>query len=110
MADMFPFVSVEWFDAWADGSDTLGPHDQDTKHRPTLMETRGWMLGDNDVGISLFNERCLDKGDEIYRSRTFILRSMVKKVTILNTTRVRRPRVKTPPPDNPDLNDKDPKA
>ena len=86
------FVSVIWDDAWADGTDTLGEHDHDSKHKPTVMETRGWLLGDSDVGVSLFNERCLDKGEEVYRSRTFILRSMIKSVTILNVTKPRKKR------------------
>lgn len=92
MDDLFPFVSVEWNDAWADGTDTLGEHEHDTKHKPTVMETRGWLLGDNEAGVSLFNERCLDKGDGTYRSRTFIPRALVLSVTPWKLVRPRKPK------------------
>lgn len=93
MTEPFPFVSVIWYDAWADAADSIGEREHDNKHKATLMETRGWILRDDEVGVSIFNERCLDKGDELYRSRTFIPRAMVKSVTVWKLSKVRPKRV-----------------
>lgn len=90
MADMFPFVSCIWEDAWADATDSIGERDHDSKHKSTIMETMGWLLKDDDAGVSIFNERCLDKGEELYRSRTFIPRSLIKSVTNLKLVKPRK--------------------
>lgn len=97
MNEMFPFVSVIWDDAWADATDSVGERDHDARHKPTVMETRGWLLRDDAAGVSLFNERCLDKGEEIYRSRTYIPRLMIKDVIVWKLTKPRKPKPKTPP-------------
>jgi hypothetical protein len=81
MKELFPFVSVVWDDAWADATDSVGERDHDSKHKATVMETRGWLVRDDELGVSIFNERCLDDGDGSYRSRTFIPRAMIKSVT-----------------------------
>lgn len=94
MTDVFPFVSVIWDDAWADATDSVGEKDHDAKHKVTVMETRGWLLKDDAIGVSLFNERCLDAGEEIYRSRTFIPRQLIKSVTPWKLTKPRKPREK----------------
>ena len=82
-------VVAVWDDAWADGSDSVTEKDALDKHRPTVMQTIGWLLADDDAGISLFNERCLDQGEETYRSRTFIPRAMVRSVTPFTLTKPR---------------------
>lgn len=83
-------VIVVWDDAWADGTDSIGEADYDAKHRPTVMQTIGWLLRDDDKGVSVFNERCLDKGEEVYRSRTFIPRAMIKSCTPFSLTKPRK--------------------
>ena len=97
MAASPQLVVAVWEDAWADGTDSVSEHDHDAKHRPTVMQTIGWLLRDDDVGISIFNERCLDKGEESYRSRTFILRSMIRSVTPMNLTTPRKKKLDVPP-------------
>ena len=90
-------VSCRWWDAWADGSDIATVNDAHEKHKATLMETFGWLVVDNEAGVSIFNERCLDKGDESFRSRTFIPRAMI--VSVLPILKPRKPRkVPLPPP------------
>lgn len=86
----FPFVAVEWDDAWGDMHEIITPEEVGTKHKPTKMETRGWLLRDDERGLSIFNERCLDEGDNSYRGRTFIPRAMVKKVKVISKTRKKR--------------------
>ena len=73
-------VLVVWDDAWGDAHESVSLEDAHLKHRPTVMQTVGWLLRDDEQGVSLFNERCLDQGEESYRGRTFILRAMVKSV------------------------------
>lgn len=88
---------VIWLDAWAESGDATSVLDVHEKHRATIMQTIGWILQDDDAGISIFNERCLDEGEEVYRSRTFIPRLMVRSTTPVNLSRPRKPREKVPP-------------
>lgn len=72
------FAVCKWQDAWADGVDDATHENVRDKHRPLEMETRGWILLDDEIGISLFYERCLEPLS--YRGRTFIPRAMIKSV------------------------------
>ena len=90
-------ILCRWLDAWVDGSDTVGVNDPDPKHAPTIMETIGWLLQDTTEGVSLFNERCVDAGSDLYRSRTFIPRALILKVTPFTMSRPRS-KIKSPPP------------
>lgn len=91
-------AAVSWNDAWADAHDTVAPTDLDEKHKPTVMKTVGWILRDDEAGISLFNERCLDAGDTSYRSRTFIPRMMVISVEpVVKPRKPRKPKRKDQP-------------
>ena len=84
-----PLALVVWNDAWTDESATT----LDTvaaKHRPEPINTLGWILRDDDVGITIANEYY----DNTYRGRTFIPRGMVLTVTHYKLT---KPRRKSPP-------------
>lgn len=94
MLDKVPFVVCIWDDAWADATSGTTLQDAHEKHMPTVMETRGWLLVDSDTGVSLFYERCLDKGEEYYRGRTFIPRSLIRSITPVKLSSPRRPRAK----------------
>ena len=83
-------VLAVWHDAWADGGDSTTVSEAYEKHRATTMQTIGWLLADNELGVSIFNERCLDQGEEVYRSRTFIPRPLIKSVNPV--IRPRKPR------------------
>lgn len=72
------FVTVTWLDAWADGVDDVTPENVKDKHKPIEMETRGWLLVDDEEGVSVFYERV--KGTSNYRGRTFVLRGMIKSI------------------------------
>lgn len=92
-------VMVEWLDAWVNGVDSINLNDPDPKHGPTKMQTIGWLLKDDEKGVSLFNERCLDVDDQTYRGRTFIPRAMITKVEPLNDKKprtVKRARLPVP--------------
>lgn len=83
------FVTVVWSDAYADGVEDVTIEHAKEKHRPIVMETRGYMLVDDEVGVSLFHERCRE--DNTFRGRTFILRQNVISVEDFPTKRKRKP-------------------
>ena len=85
------FVACRWLDAWCDGVDDVSIEKVAEKHKPLEMETRGWLLLDDDIGVSLFYERSGDQAS--YRGRTFIPRGMVKSVTDFPPKRKRKPKV-----------------
>jgi len=72
-----PLVIVHWLDAW---TNELGVTVEDVgaTHKPMPVQTIGWLLKEDETGISLANEY-FDDGS--YRGRTFIPRSLVVKVT-----------------------------
>jgi hypothetical protein len=89
---------VVWDDAWGDAHDSATLEDAHMKHRPTVMQTVGWLVIDNEKGVSVFNERCLDQGEESYRGRTFIPRQMLKSITpVIKPRQPRRKKVDIPP-------------
>lgn len=97
MEERFQFVSVIWDDAWADATDSVGERDHDSKHKATVMETTGWLVRDDNLGVSIFNERCLDEGDGSYRSRTFVPRAMIKDIIHWKLTKPRKVKPKLKP-------------
>lgn len=92
------YAVVIWDDAWSDAVASTTVKDAKELHRASRFETRGWLLVDDSEGISIFPERCLDNGDEIYRGRTFIPRSLVKAVTIVKLSSPRKPKSEKVPP------------
>lgn len=85
-----PLVLVEWDDAWVRADEPITMADVGSTHQPMVIHTLGWLLRDDDKGISLANEYY----DETYRGRTFIPRAMVRKMTTFALT---RPRAKREP-------------
>lgn len=77
MKSALPLVIVQWDDAW---TNEMGVTVEDVRssHKPMPVQTIGWLLLDDEVGVSLANEH-FDDGS--YRGRTFILRSMVRAMT-----------------------------
>ena len=85
-----PFVIVEWNDAvtW----DTpISIEDVSVCHRPEVVYTLGWVLKEDERGISLATEYY----DEQFRGRSFIDRAMIKSVTPYKLTRQRKNNEKT---------------
>ena len=72
---------VVWYDAKGDSLKQLTLDDVHLFHMPTVMQTLGWIMKDDEKGVTIANERCLDVGDETYRSPTFIPRVLVRSVT-----------------------------
>ena len=80
-------VKCLWNDAWGNKEDEVHPEDVLSSHAPIQVETIGWLLADNEVGVSIFNERYEGK----FRGRTFILRGMVIQIEdVLPPKKVRK--------------------
>ena len=85
-----PFAVVQWLDAWADAHDSASASDVGIKHKSVAMRTAGWLLADDDNGVSLFSEYCSE--DETFRSRTFIPRAMIVNVAVVRLVKPRKPK------------------
>lgn len=81
-------VEVEWQDAHADLVESSTREDLDDFHHPLVMRTVGWLLRDDQDGVTVANEHC--SADQTYRGRTFIPRPLVNRVRI-----IRQPKTKT---------------
>lgn len=85
-----PLAVVEWNDAWIDGNDPVTLSEVHVEHKPKVIITLGYILRDDDSGISLANEYYED--ESVYRGRTFIPRGMIKSVTHFKLTKPRKPK------------------
>lgn len=98
-------VKVCWRDAWVSGTEPINLEEVHLKHRPMLMTTLGWLLMEDEDGVSVANEQYVDDdGLETYRGRTFIPRGMVISVEPMRKPKKpRKPREKPRPekPTNP---------
>lgn len=86
----YPFVIVVWDDAYGGAHTPVGEHELAADHKPLVVQTAGWLLVDNDEGVSLFNERYDDGGSTLWRGRSFIPRGMIRSVTPFTLSRPRR--------------------
>jgi hypothetical protein len=87
-----PLALVIWRDANTDGTDVLQKDTVSAYHKHTLVHTLGWIMKEDDVGITLVTEFY----DEFYRGRTFIPRENVAEVVRykLAKTREKKPAAK----------------
>ena len=81
---------VVWDDAQSTATESVSLKDIDHHHRSAVMQTVGWLLKEDEKGVSVANERCLDEGDETYRGHTFIPSSLVRSVTPVIKPKVSR--------------------
>jgi hypothetical protein len=97
-------VVVNWLDAWQDQENFATAHGIASTHEPMPVETMGRLIKDDELGVSIANERSTQDGHDVYRGRTFIPRAMIQSVTVYNMTKPRKPRQKPPkeaPPVSP---------
>jgi hypothetical protein len=76
-------VLVAWNDA---AGSTTKIYDEVRDHVPTVMQTIGWLLKADAVGVSIACECYTDEGIDVYRGHTFIPLGMLVSVTKLTTT------------------------
>lgn len=90
---MRQLVIVRWNDAWQDQENFSTAHGIASTHSPMPISTLGWVIQDDEEGISIVNEQSTQDGHDVFRGRTFIPRAMIKSVTPYNLT---KPRTKRP--------------
>ena len=89
-------VIVFWNDAWVDDDNFSTQHGIVSTRGPMPVQTIGWLIHDDDVGVSVANEQSVQDGHDVYRGRTFIPRAMIVSVSPFNLVKPRKP--KPPPP------------
>lgn len=72
----FVLITVRWNDAH--GSTALSYSLDELSHRPMVMDTVGWLLREDQEGISMANEYCPE--DKTWRGVNFIPRGMIVEV------------------------------
>ncbi len=90
-------VLVTWHDAWQDTDNFASAHGIASTHQPLVVNTLGWIIADDEVGISVVNEHSHEDGTERFRGRTFIPRPMVQKVTEFALSKPRKKKEPSPP-------------
>lgn len=93
--DKLALVVVRWKDAWVDGNEpvTLGA-EVATTHKPKVIVTVGWLLREDESGVSVANEHYDD--ENVYRGRTYIPREMIVSLERYKLTKERVPRTRAP--------------
>ena len=87
-------VIVVWDDAWQDQENFTTAHGIRATHAPMVVQTEGMLLQDDEIGISVANERSSQDGQDVFRGRTFIPRAMIRSVEFCNLVKVRKPKPK----------------
>lgn len=90
-------VVVEWLDAWVRADEPVTLADVGASHHPEPVTTIGWVLLQDDTGISLANEVY----DGHYRGRTFVPAGMIESITPYKLTKARQPKTKPAAPSPP---------
>lgn len=88
-----PLVLVVWKDANTGNDDVVTKDNVDQFHKPTIVSTLGWLLKNDDEGITLVNEFY----EDCFRGRTFIFKPMIVSVTPFNLVKPRKAKPKSPP-------------
>jgi hypothetical protein len=94
-------VLVTWKDAWQDQENFNTAHGIAVTHAPMRVETLGWIIQDDDEGVSVVNERSTQDGSDVFRGRTFVPRGMIQSVVPYTLTRPRAAKPKPVPPESP---------
>lgn len=95
-----PVAIVVWDDAHGSATDNVTIADIGHAHRALVMTTIGWLLREDEDGVSIANERCMEEGKEVYRGHTFVPRSLIRSCTPFKLSLPRRSRKQSDEPAN----------
>ena len=84
-----PVVVVRWNDAQSSATKVYTENDP-SYHAPVIMETLGWLMRDDETGVSIMNEVFAEDGTKNYRGHTFVPRALVISVTPYRVPKLRR--------------------
>ena len=95
-----PLVLCIWEDANVGGDDAVSLDNVESFHKPTIVHTLGWLLKQDDRGVTIVNEYY----DSTFRGRTFVPAKMLLSVTTYNLAKPRKIRhVRSGPPVSSDV-------
>lgn len=83
-----PVAVVVWNDAHGSVNKDIDP-DSVQDHKPMVMTTMGWLLVDNEQGVTVAMEKFVEEGKDYYRGATFVPRGMITSVTQYALTKIR---------------------
>ena len=83
-------VILEWDDAQG-GATKAFTRDQ-PPHEAIIMTTLGWLIKENEIGVTIATEVYLEDGIEYFRGHTFVPHGMVRSVTPFKLTKIRKPK------------------
>ncbi len=75
------FVIVEWDDPNSSSVEVITEENLEAFHVPEAMKTAGWLLRDDDRGVSIANEVYFERDKPRWRGHTFIMRALIRAVT-----------------------------
>jgi hypothetical protein len=75
-----PLVAVRWQDAQGTATEVINENTVGKWHKPVLVTTIGWLMRQDDEGVSVCCEYC---GEGDYRGHTFILAPNLVSIRIL---------------------------
>jgi hypothetical protein len=87
-----PLVIVTWDDADSSSVAVITDENIDDVHKPSVIKTVGWLLREDERGVSLCNEFYEEAGKERFRGHTIIPRPLVHSVVPVIKPRKRRER------------------
>jgi hypothetical protein len=106
-AQTFEFVIILWDDAWIDANEPMTLTDVESRHKPLVVKTFGWLIKKDEVGVTLAAERYLDSSEhDCFRTSTFIPAQMIKSITPVNLTKKRAQKISQVDPVAPLPSDK----
>lgn len=89
MKEKRQLVVVTWDDAWQDQENFSTAHGIRATHAPMKVETLGYLIVDDEGGVSVANEHSVQDGTDVYRGRTFVPRAMIRSVVNYSLTKSR---------------------
>lgn len=95
-------VKVIWLDAHASSTTAYAEHE--IPHSAIEIQTVGWLLRQDDAGISVANEYC---ADATYRGYTFVPTALIKSVEDVVKPAKKRTKRLVAPPDRPQITSKE---
>jgi hypothetical protein len=77
---MKDLVIVTWDDPNSSAVEVITEENIDQHHVPEVMETVGWLVKEDERGVSVCNELYYETGKPRWRGHTFIVRSLIKSI------------------------------
>ena len=84
-------VVVTWNDAYGDAMQQVWAGDE-LNHRPVVVQSVGFLIREDEIGVTIFQDYIDDSGEPAFRGKQFIPRGMVISVQTLQASRTKKNR------------------